>query len=392
MKSTIPGFKQEDRVHYQGRDMAVVRGNLGKFPVVLASATPSIESHVNALVGRYRHAILPGRFSGVAMPDVSVIDLKAEKLEPGKWLAQRLVAAMTETLEKGQQTLLFLNRRGYAPLTLCRSCGHRLECPQCTAWLVEHRFKKRLTCHHCGFSLSLPEKCPKCATPGALVACGPGIERVQEEVAERFPDARLALLSSDLIPGLAEMREMIRGIEAREFDIIIGTQIVAKGHNFPGSRARRRRRRRSWPRPRRRSARGRAHVPALASGHGPRRAHKLRRTRLRANLFARPSGDEGNRRRRPRCLPELRGQDAACRFVAALRPAGSHRRLGPRQGVNRNHRTRYRAARARKRDDLGSRDLPRPRSPSCAAGTAGGCSSKPRATPICRGISETGLE
>lgn len=228
------GFKQEDRVHYQGRDMAVVRGNLGKFPVVLASATPSIESHVNALVGRYRHAVLPGRFSGVAMPDVSLIDLKSEKLEAGKWLAQRLVGAITETLEKGQQTLLFLNRRGYAPLTLCRACGHRLECPQCTAWLVEHRFKKKLTCHHCGFSLSLPEKCPKCGEPGTLVACGPGVERVQEEVAERFPDARVALLSSDLIPGLAEMREIIRGIEAREFDIIIGTQIVAKGHNFPG--------------------------------------------------------------------------------------------------------------------------------------------------------------
>jgi primosomal protein N' (replication factor Y) len=228
------GFKQEDRVHYQARDMAVVRGNLGKFPVVLASATPSIESHVNALVGRYRHAVLPGRFSGVAMPDVALIDLKTEKLEPGKWLAQRLVGAITETLEKGQQTLLFLNRRGYAPLTLCRSCGHRLECPQCTAWLVEHRFKKKLTCHHCGFSLALPEKCPKCAAPGALVACGPGVERVQEEIGERFPDARVALLSSDLIPGLTEMREIIRGIEAREFDIIIGTQIVAKGHNFPG--------------------------------------------------------------------------------------------------------------------------------------------------------------
>jgi len=228
------GFKQEDRVHYQARDMAVVRGNLGKFPVVLASATPSIESHVNALVGRYRHAVLPGRFSGVAMPDVSLIDLKAEKLEPGKWLAQRLVGAVNETLEKGQQTLLFLNRRGYAPLTLCRACGHRLECPQCTAWLVEHRFKKKLTCHHCGFSLSLPEKCPKCGEPGTLVACGPGVERVQEEVKERFPEARVALLSSDLIPGLAEMREIIRGIEAREFDIIIGTQIVAKGHNFPG--------------------------------------------------------------------------------------------------------------------------------------------------------------
>ncbi len=227
------GYKQDDRVHYQGRDMCVVRGNLGKFPVVLASATPSIESHVNAQQGRYRHIVLPGRYTGVDMPDVSAIDLRRESPEPGKWLAPRLVAAMTETLQNGQQSLLFLNRRGYAPLTLCRSCGHRIECPQCTAWLVEHRFKKRLDCHHCGFSLSLPEKCPKCAAPGGLVACGPGVERVAEEVAERFPSARIALLSSDLIPSLIDMRAMIHRIEAHEIDIIIGTQIVAKGHHFP---------------------------------------------------------------------------------------------------------------------------------------------------------------
>jgi primosomal protein N' (replication factor Y) len=140
---------------------------------------------------------------------------------------------MGDTFAQGRQSLLFLNRRGYAPLTLCRSCGHRIECPQCSAWLVEHRFKKRLNCHHCGFSLSLPEKCPKCAAPDSLIACGPGVERVAEEVAERFPEARVAMLSSDLIPGLTEMREMIHKIEAREVDIIIGTQIVAKGHNFP---------------------------------------------------------------------------------------------------------------------------------------------------------------
>ncbi len=227
------GYKQDDRVHYQGRDMCVVRARLGDFPVVLASATPSIESVVNAQSGRYRHVVLPARFSGVDLPDVAVIDLKKEPPEPGKWLAPRLVTAMTETLAAGRQSLLFLNRRGYAPLTLCRSCGHRLECPQCTAWLVEHRFKKRLDCHHCGFSLSLPEKCPKCAAPGGLVACGPGVERVAEEVAERFPQARVALLSSDLIPNLTEMRAIIQRIEAREVDIIIGTQIVAKGHHFP---------------------------------------------------------------------------------------------------------------------------------------------------------------
>ena len=228
------GYKQDDRVHYQGRDMCVVRGNLGKCPVILASATPSIESYVNARTERYRHVVLPGRYSGVEMPDVSAIDMRREAPDKGKWIAPRLVEAMAETFAKGQQSLLFLNRRGYAPLTLCRSCGHRIECPQCSAWLVEHRFKKRLNCHHCGFSLPLPEKCPKCATPDSLVACGPGVERVAEEVAERFPQARLALLSSDLIPGLTEMREMIHTIERGEVDIIIGTQIVAKGHNFPG--------------------------------------------------------------------------------------------------------------------------------------------------------------
>ncbi len=228
-----PGFKQDDRVHYQARDMAVVRGNLGRIPVILASATPSIESHVNARSAKYRHIVLPGRFSGVEMPEVSAIDLRRHPPDRGRWLSPPLVQAMVEARGRGQQSLLYLNRRGYAPLTLCNKCGHRFECPQCTAWLVEHRFRKRLNCHHCGFMLPIPEKCPKCAEPDCMVACGPGIERIAEEVAERFPDARLALLSSDLIPGLIEMREMIHRIEKGEIDIIIGTQIVAKGHNFP---------------------------------------------------------------------------------------------------------------------------------------------------------------
>lgn len=227
------GYKQDDRVHYQARDMAVVRGNLGGFPVLLASATPSIETHVNARTGRYRHVVLPGRYSGASLPDITAIDLKTTPPDKGRWLAPPLVEAVANTLADGQQTLLFLNRRGYAPLTLCRTCGHRIECPQCTAWLVEHRFRGRLHCHHCGFSIPLPEKCPKCSEPGSLVACGPGVERVAEEVAERFPDARVALLSSDLVPGLTEMREIIRSIEAGGIDIVIGTQMVAKGHHFP---------------------------------------------------------------------------------------------------------------------------------------------------------------
>ena len=215
--------------------MAVVRGSLGKFPVVLASATPSIESHVNALTGRYRHRRPSGpllRRSSCRRSRRSICARTSRTR--GSWLAPQLVDAVTETLANKQQSLLFLNRRGYAPLTLCRKCGQRIQCPQCTAWLVEHRFRKRLNCHHCGFSLSIPEKCPKCGEPGALVACGPGVERVAEEVAERFPEARLALLSSDLVPGLTEMREIIKKIEAGEIDIIIGTQIVAKGHHFPG--------------------------------------------------------------------------------------------------------------------------------------------------------------
>jgi primosomal protein N' (replication factor Y) (superfamily II helicase) len=227
------GFKQEDRVHYQARDMAVVRGKLGDFPVVLASATPSIESHVNARQGRYRHLRLPTRYSGAELPQVASVDLREDPPERGMWLSPTLVDAIAETLANRQQVLLYLNRRGYAPLTLCRCCGHRIDCPQCTAWLVEHRYRGRLNCHHCGFTLPMPEKCPKCGAPDALVACGPGVERIAEEVARRFASARLALLSSDLVPSLVEMRRLIKEIEEGACNIIIGTQMVAKGHHFP---------------------------------------------------------------------------------------------------------------------------------------------------------------
>jgi primosomal protein N' (replication factor Y) len=140
---------------------------------------------------------------------------------------------MTATLERGQQSLLFLNRRGYAPLTLCRTCGHRIECPQCSATLVEHRFRQQLTCHHCGFTLPMPKTCPKCSAEGSMVPCGPGVERVAEEVAERFPGIETAILSSDLVPGLRALREIIEKIARGDAKIIIGTQLVAKGHHFP---------------------------------------------------------------------------------------------------------------------------------------------------------------
>ncbi|ADZ72636.1 primosomal protein N' [Polymorphum gilvum] len=226
-------FKQDDRVPYNARDMAVVRGHLAQFPVILASATPSIESRVNADLGRYTRFVLPERASGGALPELHAIDMRRDGPERGRWLAPALVAAMRETLADNAQSLLFLNRRGYAPLTLCRSCGHRFQCSHCSAWLVEHRFRGRLVCHHCGHSEPVPQACPSCGTVDALVACGPGVERIAEEVEALFPQARTLILSSDLPGGPERLRREMKIVEEGGADIVIGTQLVAKGHNFP---------------------------------------------------------------------------------------------------------------------------------------------------------------
>jgi primosomal protein N' (replication factor Y) (superfamily II helicase) len=228
------GYKQEERVTYQARDMAVVRGNLGGCPVVLSSATPSIESLVNAESGRYRHIRLASRYRAASLPAIEAIDMRKHPPERGRWLSPPLREAMAATLARGEQVLLFLNRRGYAPLTLCRQCGYRFECPNCSAWLVEHRFRKRLECHHCGTSIPIPEACPQCGAEASLTQCGPGVERIYEEVAELFPDARCSILSSDQLTGIDELRRSLREIEEREVDVVIGTQLVAKGHHFPG--------------------------------------------------------------------------------------------------------------------------------------------------------------
>jgi len=227
-------YKQEDRVAYQARDMAVLRGSLGQIPVVLSSATPSIESLVNVEWGRYRHVRLAERYKNASLPDIKAIDMRKSQPERGRFLSPALIEEVTATLARGEQALLFLNRRGYAPVTLCRKCGFKFECPNCSAWLVEHRFRKRLECHHCGKFTPLPEICPKCGAENSLVPCGPGVERIAEEIAELFPEARRTLLSSDLVESIADLRETLREIEAREVDVIIGTQLVAKGHHFPG--------------------------------------------------------------------------------------------------------------------------------------------------------------
>jgi primosomal protein N' (replication factor Y) len=229
-----PAYKQEEGVTYHARDMAVVRGNLSGFPVVLASATPSVESRVNADRGRYRHLLLPARYGVALKPEIAAIDLRTHPPERQRWLSPPLVQAVATAVERGEQALLFLNRRGYAPLTLCRRCGHRFACPNCSAWLVEHRFRKRLVCHHCGHEEPRPGICPSCDAEESLVPCGPGVERLQEEVLERFPTARTLVMSSDMLGGVVRLRAELDAITKGDVDIVIGTQLVAKGHNFPG--------------------------------------------------------------------------------------------------------------------------------------------------------------
>ena len=226
-------FKQEEGVVYNARDMAVVRARLSEAACVLVSATPSLETLTNAETGRYAALHLPVRHGGAELPAVEVIDQRRTPPERGRFLSPPLVEAVRETLAAGQQAMLFLNRRGYAPLTLCRACGHRMRCPNCTAWLVEHRVQRRLQCHHCGHAEPIPETCPECGAEGSLTPLGPGVERVQDEVALLFPEARRLVMASDTIPGPAAAAEAARAIAAREVDLIIGTQIVAKGWHFP---------------------------------------------------------------------------------------------------------------------------------------------------------------
>ncbi len=226
-------FKQEDGVHYHARDVAVMRGKFEGCPVVLASATPAIETRQQVALGRYAELKLPGRYGLAQMPAIEAIDLIAEPPERGRWIAPRLVKAIDETIARGEQVLLFLNRRGYAPLTLCRTCGHRFQCPNCTAWMVEHRLIRRIACHHCGHIEPVPDKCPDCGGEDTLVACGPGVERIADEAAALWPAAKRAIVTSDTIWSPARAAEFVRGMAAGDIDIVIGTQLVTKGYHFP---------------------------------------------------------------------------------------------------------------------------------------------------------------
>src|SRR3954464_12947892 len=226
-------FKQEDGVQYHARDVAVMRGRFEGIPIILASATPAIETRQQVAQGRYAEVKLPARYGGATMPDIAVVDLTQDRPDRGRWLAPGLVDAVRETLEKGEQALLFLNRRGYAPLTLCRHCGHRFQCPNCTAWMVEHRLVHRLACHHCGHVMPPPRLCPECGEEDSLVAVGPGVERIADEVRALFPEARTAIVTSDTIWSPAKAAEFVARMEEGEIDIVIDTQLVTKGYHFP---------------------------------------------------------------------------------------------------------------------------------------------------------------
>lgn len=226
-------YKQEDGVLYSARDMAVLRASIEQAQVVLASATPSLESWANAEAGKYARVTLTTRFGDAVLPRMSAIDMRAEDLPSNRWVSDTLVGEVQQRIEAGEQSLLFLNRRGYAPVTICRACGHQIGCDHCDARMVEHRFQKRLVCHQCGETKPIPDTCPSCGAEDRLAPVGPGVERLAEEVAALFPEARVAVLSSDLFGSARALKTQIEEIAAGGADIVIGTQIVAKGHNFP---------------------------------------------------------------------------------------------------------------------------------------------------------------
>ncbi|WP_335947369.1 primosomal protein N' [Salipiger bermudensis] len=226
-------YKQDEGVLYNARDMAVLRASICAGRVVLASATPSLESWANADAGKYQRLDLVSRFGASVMPEMRSLDMRAETLPSNRWVSPSLQSEVLARIERGEQAMLFLNRRGYAPVTICRACGHQIGCPHCDARMVEHRFLQRLVCHQCGETVPKPEVCPSCEAEDKLAAVGPGVERLAEEAAELFPQARLAVLSSDLFGSARALKDEIEKIASGGADIVIGTQLVAKGHNFP---------------------------------------------------------------------------------------------------------------------------------------------------------------
>lgn len=225
-------YKQEEGVLYNARDMAIVRANIAKCPIILASATPSLETYCNALSGKYQHVHLTKRFADATLPDIEIVDMRQKEKGELKFISPKLKRAIADTLDKKEQALLFINRRGYAPLILCRECGARLKCPHCSAWLVEHRRAGYVCCHHCGYTKPIPKKCPVCQSEN-LVSCGPGVERIYEEAVLSFPNAHIKMVTSDTLNNRMAFASLLDELDAGAVDVLVGTQLLAKGHHFP---------------------------------------------------------------------------------------------------------------------------------------------------------------
>ena len=358
-----PAYKQEDGVHYHARDMAVVRGHIARIPIVLSSATPSLETVVNARRGRYQKLALPERFGGQLVPAVEAIDLRQAPPPRGRFISPVLAGAMQIALERREQALLFLNRRGYAPLTLCRACGFRFACPNCDAWLVDHRFRKHLVCHHCGFAMPHPAACPKCQAANSFVACGPGVERLEEEVRELFPQARVLVLSSDLVVSVERLREELDDVAAGPLRYRHRHAARRQGPSLPDAEPGRRRRCRSGIEQRRPRAAertfqllhqvvGRAGRDA-GIGHGYLQTHQPEHPVMRA-LIAQDR----------EAFYDAEIEVARARRLSAVRPAREHRRLRPGQARHGIPCARARPRRANPR----RRAHPRPRRSAARAG------------------------
>ena len=226
-------YKQEDIIRYQARDLAVVKANYEKSKLILTSATPSLETINNINNKKYHHVFLSKQYSGLPLPQISLVDLSKHKLEKNQWISSILKNEIANCLSNKEQALIFLNRRGYSPLSLCVECGYRHQCAQCSSWLVMHQQKKRLLCHQCGSIEEMSFNCPKCSAKDSIKFIGPGVERIAEELTQSFPDKVVNVMSSDLINSPKKIKELIDKFSNKKIDIIVATQIMAKGYDFP---------------------------------------------------------------------------------------------------------------------------------------------------------------
>jgi primosomal protein N' (replication factor Y) len=226
-------YKQEDRTPYNARDASIKRAQIENIPIILSSGTPSLESYNNAMNGKYKYFALHKRFGNSTLPEIEIYDMRVENLKQDRFISKYLLSELEKNLHENNQSLIFLNRRGFAPLTLCKKCGYRVNCDYCSTWMVYHQVGELLKCHCCGFSKNPVKICPSCSAENSFVFAGPGVERIEQELKLAFPNARIITLTSDHLTSLKKTKELFEQVKNKDFDIIIGTQLLAKGYTFP---------------------------------------------------------------------------------------------------------------------------------------------------------------